>query len=86
MTGPDDAVSGEARHMAADAMIRAARGPRPARIGELASEALHRERETMTPAEIRALAVTAIGRAQQVTRLMERLAVLLGDTEEDCLG
>jgi hypothetical protein len=82
MADCDDAVSGEARRMAAEAMIRAARGPQAARIGELASEALRRERENMTPAEIRALAVTAIGRAQQVSHLMERLACLLEDAEE----
>ena len=71
-----DDASGEARDLAADAMIRAATSPQVPQIGKLATDALSEERD-MTPAEIRALAAQAISQAQQVSRLMGRLADLL---------
>jgi hypothetical protein len=58
-------------------MIRGATAPQPATIGHLAAEALAAEHDDMTPAEIRALATKALGQAQQISRLMERLADLL---------
>lgn len=67
----------EARDLAADAMIRAATAPQVPEIGHLAAEALAAGHEDMTPAEIRALAATALGQAQQISRLMGRLADLL---------
>ena len=61
-------------------MIRAATAPQVPQIGKLAADALSEERD-MTPAEIRDLAAQAISQAQQISRLMGRLADLLeGDS------
>lgn len=76
MSTDDSDLSPEARDLAADAMIRAATAPQPARIGEMAAEALSGERD-LSPEEIRALASTALSQAQKVNRLMIRLADLL---------
>lgn len=76
--GDDDAdLTPEARDLAADAMIRAANSAQTATIGHMAAEALAAERDDMTPAEIRALAAKALAQAQQISRLMTRLADLL---------
>lgn len=79
MAAGDDDLTPEARDLAADAMIRAATAPQPGLIGHLAAEALCAEREDMSPAEIRALAAKALSQAQQISRLMTRLADLLED-------
>lgn len=75
--GDDGDLAPETRDLAADAMIRGATAPQPATIGHLAAEALAAEHEDMTPEEIRALAAKALSQAQQISRLMGRLADLL---------
>ncbi len=72
-----DDISGETLALAAGALARAAAAPTPEAIAELARDALSEERDDMTPAEIRALAATALLQAQQISRLMTRLADLL---------
>ena len=73
----DDDLTPETLDLAADAMIRAANAPQPGEIGHIAAEALAAEQRDMTPAEIRALAAKALSQAQQISRLMTRLADLL---------
>lgn len=63
--------------MAAGVIARGGAAPSAARIAEPAEQASSEERDEMTPAEIRELAARALSQAQQISRLMNRLADLL---------
>lgn len=69
-------ISAETQALAEQVLQRAAAAPLPSEITELETEALACEGD-MTPAEIRALAEAALHQAQQISRLMTRLADLL---------
>ena len=60
---------------------RAASLPGPGQIRALEAATLSKPRETMTPAEIRALAAEAITHLHQVADKLAQLAALLGDDE-----
>jgi hypothetical protein len=62
---------------------RAARLPGPGQITALETAALARPRQTMTPAEIRALAEEAIAHLHQVAGKLAELSALLGDDKAD---
>jgi transcriptional regulator with XRE-family HTH domain len=65
----------------AEIRSRAARLPGPDEIGALEAAALAKPRETMTPAEIRALAAQAIAHLQEVAGTLAVLSALLADDE-----
>ena len=69
----------------AEVRARAARLPGSDEIKALEDAALAKPRETMTPAEIRALAAEAIAQLQEVSDTLAELAALLGgdDPGED---
>ena len=73
-----DGISEVNRLMAERVRERAARLPLGPDLGRLAADAFERSGE-MTAAEIRQLAADAITQAQEVSFLLGRLAVLLGD-------
>ena len=60
---------------------RAACLPGPGQIRALEAAALGKPRETITPAEIRALAAEAIAQLHQVADKLTELSALLGDDE-----
>jgi hypothetical protein len=63
----------------AEVRSRAARLPGAGEIRALETAALAKPRQTMTPAEIRALAVEAIVHLQEVAGKLAELSALLGD-------
>jgi len=65
----------------AEVSSRAARLPGPGEITALQTAALAKPRETMTPAQIRALAAEAIAHLHEVTGKLTELSALLGDDE-----
>jgi transcriptional regulator with XRE-family HTH domain len=65
----------------AEVRSRAARLPGSDEINALEAAALARPRETMTPAEIRALAAEAIAHLHEVADKLTELSALLGDDE-----
>ena len=65
----------------AEVRSRAARLPGPDEIKTLESAVLAKPRETMTPAEIRALAAAAIAHLREVADKLTELSALLGDDE-----
>jgi predicted unusual protein kinase regulating ubiquinone biosynthesis (AarF/ABC1/UbiB family) len=65
----------------AEVQSRAARLPGPDQIRALESAALAKPRETMTPAEIRALAAQAIAQLHEVAGKLAELSALVGDDE-----
>jgi hypothetical protein len=65
----------------AEVRSRAARLPCSDEINALEAAALARPRETMTPAEIRALAAEAIAHLHEVADKLMELSALLGDDE-----
>jgi transcriptional regulator with XRE-family HTH domain len=67
----------------AEVRSRAASLPGPREIRALEAAALGKPRETMTPAEIRALAAEAIAHLQKVAGKLAELSALLGDDEAD---
>jgi transcriptional regulator with XRE-family HTH domain len=67
----------------AEVRSRAASLPGPGQIQALEAAALAQPRETMTPAEIRALAAEAIAHLHQVADKLAELSALLGDDEAD---
>ena len=62
---------------------RAASLPGPGEIRALEAAALGKPRETMTPAEIRALTAEAIAHLHEVAAKLAELSALLGDDEAD---
>ena len=66
----------------AEVRSRAARLPGPGEIGALEAAALAKPRQTMTPAEIRALAVEAIAHLHEVAGKLAELSALLGGDDE----
>ena len=67
----------------AEVRSRAASLPDPDQIRALEAAALAKPRETMTPAEIRALAAEAIAHLHEVAGQLAELSALLGDDEAD---
>ena len=67
----------------AEVRSRAASLPGPGQIRALEAAALARPRQTMTPAEIRALAGEAIAHLHEVAGKLAELSALLGDDEAD---
>ena len=65
----------------AEVHFRAASLPGPGEIRVLETAALAKSRETMTPAEIRALAAEAIVHLHEVAGKLARLSALLGDDD-----
>jgi transcriptional regulator with XRE-family HTH domain len=65
----------------AEVQSRAARLPGPDQIRALEAAALATPRETMTPAEIRALAAQAIAQLHEVAGKLAELSALVGDDE-----
>jgi hypothetical protein len=65
----------------AEVRSRAARLPGPGQIRALEAAALAKPRETMTPAEIRALAKQAIAHLNEAAGKLAELSALLGDDE-----
>ena len=65
----------------AEVRSRAASLPGPGQIRALEGAALGKPRETMTPAEIRALAAEAIAHLHGVAGKLAELSALLGDDE-----
>jgi transcriptional regulator with XRE-family HTH domain len=65
----------------AEVRSRAASLPGPGQIRALESAALAKPRQTMTPAEIRALAAEAIAHLHQVAGKLTELSALLGDDQ-----
>jgi transcriptional regulator with XRE-family HTH domain len=65
----------------AEVRSRAARLPGPDEIRALEGAALAKPRETITPAEIRALAAEAIAHLHEVADKLAELSALLGDDE-----
>jgi transcriptional regulator with XRE-family HTH domain len=65
----------------AEVRSRAARLPGPGEIRALEAAALAKPRETMTPAEIRAVAAQAITHLYEVADKLAELSVLLGGDE-----
>lgn len=78
----DDGASEEARLMAARVRERAATFPGPEELAAMTAEALGKPRQDMSQADIRRLATNAISQAQQVSRLLTRLAGLLDEPGE----
>ncbi len=78
-----DGISRETRLMAARVRERAASLPTPERLAAMAAEALRTPGRDMSAEEIAALADRAIAQAQQVSYYLARLAVLLGEGEQD---
>jgi transcriptional regulator with XRE-family HTH domain len=62
---------------------RAASLPGPGEIRALETTVLARPRQTMTPAEIRALAAAAIAHLHEVAGKLAELSALLGDGEDE---
>lgn len=77
----DMALSTDAILRIAEVRSRAARLPGSAEIEALEAAALAKPRETMTPAEIRALAAEAIAHLHEVTDKLTELSALLGHDE-----
>jgi transcriptional regulator with XRE-family HTH domain len=67
----------------AEVRLRAASLPGPGEITALEGAALAKPRETMTPAEIRALAEEAIVHLREVAGKLAELSALLGDDQAD---
>jgi transcriptional regulator with XRE-family HTH domain len=67
----------------AEVCSRAASLPGPGQIGALETAALATPRQTVTPAEIRALAAEAISHLHAVAGKLAELSALLGDGEAD---
>jgi len=67
----------------AEVRSRAARLPDPGEIKSLEDAALARSRESMTPAEIRALAAEAIAHLHEVAGKLAELSALLGEDKPD---
>jgi transcriptional regulator with XRE-family HTH domain len=65
----------------AEVRSRATSLPGPGEIRALEAAALDKPRKTMTPAEIRALAMEAIARLHEVAGQLAELSALLGDDE-----
>jgi transcriptional regulator with XRE-family HTH domain len=65
----------------AEVRSRAASLPGPGQISALEAAALAKPRQTMTPAEIRALAEEAIAHLHEVAGKLAELSALLGDGE-----
>jgi hypothetical protein len=63
----------------AEVRSRAARLPAPGEIKALEDAVLARPRESMTPAEIRALAAEAIAHLHEVAGKLAELSALLGE-------
>jgi hypothetical protein len=84
--GDDGRLSDETRVLATEILVRVEAAPTEDDIRALAAEALAHAREDMSPSEIRALAATAVSQAQQISRLMTRLADLLETTPDNCDG
>jgi transcriptional regulator with XRE-family HTH domain len=84
----EDALGGRSHGMAvgvdfvlrlAEVRSRAASLPGPGEITALEAAALAKPRQTMTPAEIRALAAEAIAHLHEVAGKLAELSALLGD-------
>jgi hypothetical protein len=82
----DEDISEEARMLAVDALARARLAPDAGMIRGLERDALSAGRGEMSAADIRTLAATAADQAEQVSALMTRLAVLLGETPGGARG
>ena len=67
----------------AEVRSRAARLPDPGEIEALEGAVLARPRESMTPAEIRALAAEAIAHLHEVAGKLAELSALLGEDKPD---
>jgi len=78
---PGMAVGAEFAMRLAEVRSRAASLPGPGQIRVLEAAALAKPRETLTPAEIRALAAAAIIHLQEVADKLTELSALLGDDE-----
>jgi hypothetical protein len=65
----------------AEVRSRAASLPGPGQIRALEGAALAKQRQTMTPAEIGALAAEAIAHLHEVTAKLAELSALLGDDQ-----
>jgi len=73
------ALGADVARRLAEVRSRAASLPGSGEIRALEAAALTKPRETMTPAEIRALAVEAIGHLHEVAGKLAELSALLGD-------
>jgi hypothetical protein len=78
---PGMAVGTEFAMRLAEVRARAAGLPGPDQIMALEAAALAKPRQTMTPAEIRALAAEAIASLHEVAGNLAELSALLGDDE-----
>lgn len=67
----------------AEVRSRAARLPEPGEIKALESAVLAKPRDSVTPAEIRALAAEAIAHLHEVAGKLAELSALLGEDEPD---
>ena len=77
------AVGADVAQRLAELRSRAARLPGLDGIRALETAALAKSRETLTPAEIRALAADAIAHLYEVAGKLAELSALLGDDEAD---
>jgi hypothetical protein len=77
------AVGADVAQRLAEVRSRAGRVPGPGEIMALEAAALAKPRETMTPAEIRALAAEAITHLHEVAGKLAELSALLGNSEAD---
>jgi transcriptional regulator with XRE-family HTH domain len=75
------ALGTDAAQRLAEVRSRAARLPGPGEIKALEDAALAKPRDTVTPAEIRALAGEAIAHLREVADKLAELSVLLDDNE-----
>ena len=75
------AIGADVAQRLAEVRSRAASLPGPDEIRALETAALARPRESMTPAEIRAVAADAIAHLQEVAGKLGELSALLGDGE-----
>jgi transcriptional regulator with XRE-family HTH domain len=75
------ALGADVAQQLAEVRSRAASLPRPEEIKALEAAALAKPRDTMTPAEIRALAAEAIAHLHEVAGKLAELSALLGDDE-----
>jgi transcriptional regulator with XRE-family HTH domain len=75
------ALGADVAQQLAEVRSRAASLPRPEEIKALEAAALAKPRDTMTPAEIRALAAEAIAHLHEVAGKLGELSALLGDDE-----
>jgi hypothetical protein len=84
MTDPErpDDISAETRMMIAQVRLRAATALMGAGLAGLAADVLRTPRADLSAEEIRALAVTALDRAEKVSYLLGRLAGLAGEDEQ----